>query len=127
MQILGRTGKVLEVDGNGDILTLVEGDKWMLNPAAVTYVTEPEPSQSSSDESNEDPLGFFSLFRDFLLRHASEQGNSNLVNAAKTNQLSRVKEILDDQPEVVYLLNGLVTPFCVQYRTSMYVLHFSFV
>ena len=62
MQILGRTGKVLEVDGNGDILTLVEGDKWMLNPAAVTYVTEPDPSQSSaagsSDESNEaDPLG----------------------------------------------------------------------
>ena len=50
---------MLEVDGNGDILTLVECDKWMLNPSAVTYVTEPEPSQSegSSDESNEDPLG----------------------------------------------------------------------
>jgi len=63
MQILGRTGKVLEVDGNGDILTLVEGDKWMLNPAAVTYVTEPEPSQSSSDESNEDPLGEKTAFQ----------------------------------------------------------------
>lgn len=60
MQILGRTGKVLEVDGNGDILTSVEGDEWMLNPAAVTYVTEPDHSQSmgSNDESNEaDPLG----------------------------------------------------------------------
>ena len=66
LQILGRTGKVLEVDGNGDILTLVEGDKWMLNPAAVTYVTEPEPSQSmgSNDESNEaDPLGEKTLFQ----------------------------------------------------------------
>ena len=31
----------------------------MLNPAAVTYVTDPEPGQSlgSSDASSEDPLG----------------------------------------------------------------------
>jgi len=55
---------VLEVEGNGDILALVEGDKWMFNPAAVTYVTEPEPSQSmdSSDES-EDPLGEETAFQ----------------------------------------------------------------
>ena len=68
MQILGRTGKVLEVDGNGDILALVEGDKWMLNPAAVTYVTEPDPSQSSgsSDESNEDPLGEETAFQNVM-------------------------------------------------------------
>lgn len=66
MQILGRTGKVLEVDGDGDILTLVEGDEWMLNPAAVTYVTEPEPSQSmgSNDDGNEaDPLGENAAFQ----------------------------------------------------------------
>ena len=66
MQILGRTGKVLEVDGDGDILTLVEGDEWMLNPAAVTYVTEPEPSQSmgSNDDSNDaDPLGGNAAFQ----------------------------------------------------------------
>ncbi|XP_020622118.1 E3 ubiquitin-protein ligase MIB2-like isoform X3 [Orbicella faveolata] len=108
LQILGRTGKVLEVDGNGDILTLVEGDKWMLSPSAVTYVTEPEPSQSmnSSDESNEDPLGFFRFFRDVLLRHASEQGSLSLVHAAKTNQLSRVREILDAQPEVIDEIEG---------------------
>lgn len=56
---------MLEVDGNGDILALVEGDKWMFNPTAVTYVTEPEPSQSmdSSDESNEDPLGEETVFQ----------------------------------------------------------------
>lgn len=55
---------MLEVEGNGDILALVEGDKWMFNPAAVTYVTEPEPSQSmdSSDES-EDPLGEETAFQ----------------------------------------------------------------
>ena len=37
----------------------VEGDRWMLNPAAVTYVTDPETSQTESggDEISEDPLG----------------------------------------------------------------------
>ena len=48
-----------EVDGDGDLVILVDGDSWMLNPAAVTYVTEPEPGQTtgSSDTSSEDPLG----------------------------------------------------------------------
>ncbi|KAJ7389169.1 E3 ubiquitin-protein ligase mib2 [Desmophyllum pertusum] len=30
ISILGRTGKVLEVHGNGDLVTLVDGDRWML-------------------------------------------------------------------------------------------------
>lgn len=59
-QILGRTGKVLEVDGTGDLLVLVEGDKWMLNPAAATYVTDPEPVDSPTVDS-EDPLGIVSI------------------------------------------------------------------
>ena len=77
MQILGRAGKVLEVDGNGDILTLVEGDKWMLNPSAVTYVTEPEPSQSegSSDESNEDPLGEERAFPNVMMNERTNERN----------------------------------------------------
>ena len=37
----------------------VEGDNWMLNPAAVTYVTDPEPDEepSGSNGSSDDPLG----------------------------------------------------------------------
>lgn len=37
----------------------MEGDKWMLNPAAVTCVTDPEPDERSPSEdgSSEDPLG----------------------------------------------------------------------
>lgn len=37
----------------------MEDDKWMLNPAAVTCVTDPEPGERSPSEdgSNEDPLG----------------------------------------------------------------------
>ncbi|XP_078384514.1 uncharacterized protein LOC144666947 isoform X2 [Oculina patagonica] len=103
ISILGRTGKVLEVDGSGDLVVSVEGDKWMMNPAAVTYVTEPEPGQSpgSDDASGEDPLGLFGLFRDLFLHRAMQQGRLSLVNAAKTNQLSRVREILDAQPEAI--------------------------
>lgn len=61
-QILGRSGKVLEVDGTGDLVVSVEGDKWMLNPAAVTCVTDPEPGQSPTDGSSEDPLGTTNCF-----------------------------------------------------------------
>ena len=58
-QILGRTGTVVEVDSDGDLVILVDGDSWMLNPAAVTYVTEPEPGQTTGSRgtSSEDPLG----------------------------------------------------------------------
>lgn len=37
----------------------MEGDQWMLNPAAVTCVTDPEPGERSPSEdgSSEDPLG----------------------------------------------------------------------
>lgn len=54
---------MLEVDGSGDLVILVEGDHWMMNPAAVTYVTEPEPGlrpdRDDRDDagSEEDPLG----------------------------------------------------------------------
>ena len=51
---------MLEVDGSGDLVILVEGDKWMMNPAAVTYVTEPEPGPRPDRDdagSEEDPLG----------------------------------------------------------------------
>lgn len=106
VSILGRTGKVLEVDGTGDLLVLVEGDKWMLNPAAATYVTDPEPVDSPTVDS-EDPLGFFHLFRDFLLSHAREQTNQLLlVAASRNNNLSRVKEILDNHPEMLDQMEG---------------------
>ena len=50
--------------------------------------------------------GLFRLFRDFLgMHHAFEQMAEhravNLVSACKSNQLSRVKEILDANPEMV--------------------------
>ena len=37
----------------------VEGDHWVLNPAAVTYVTDPSPAQATADDghSTDEPLG----------------------------------------------------------------------
>ena len=49
-----------EVNCDGDLVILVDGETWMLNPAAVTYVTEPDSDASSdrsSDTSSDDPLG----------------------------------------------------------------------
>ena len=49
----------MEVDSDGGVLVSVEGTKWMLSPAAVTSVTDPDPQQSTEagDMDSEDPLG----------------------------------------------------------------------
>ncbi|XP_066023099.1 E3 ubiquitin-protein ligase MIB2-like isoform X3 [Pocillopora verrucosa] len=107
ISILGRTGKVLEVDSDGDVLVSVEGTRWMLSPASVTSVTDPDPQQltEAGDMGSEDPLGLFSLFRDFL-RQAREREEPGLVNAAGSNNLLRLKEILDANPEQIDELAG---------------------
>lgn len=62
---------MLDVDGNGDLEVLIEGERWLLNPAAVTYVTDPEivPGKSDSDHAGEIPTGvtFQSMLSLFLL------------------------------------------------------------
>ena len=53
-------GRVLDVDDDGDLVVLVKGEIKVLNPAAVTCVTDPEivPAVSDSDdESDEIPAG----------------------------------------------------------------------
>ena len=48
---------MLDVDGNGDLVVLVKGERKVLNPAAVTCVTDPEIVPDSDDESDEIPAG----------------------------------------------------------------------
>ena len=50
---------MLEVDSDGDVLVSVEGTRWMLSPASVTSVTDPDPQQltEAGDMGSEDPLG----------------------------------------------------------------------
>ena len=49
---------MLEVDSDGDVLVSVEGTRWMLSPASVTSVTDPDPQQltEAGDMGSEDPL-----------------------------------------------------------------------
>lgn len=106
VSILGRIGKVLEVDGDGDLVVSVEGDHWVLNPAAVTYVTDPSPAQATADDghSTDEPLGglFHDFFRGLLQRAVVEGiGSHHLGAACKQNNLSRVREILDNHPESI--------------------------
>ena len=52
------------------------------------------------------PSGFFSLLRDFQ-RQAHEQEDRGLVNAAQSNNLLRLMEILDANPEwVLFFLHS---------------------
>lgn len=62
---------MVDVDGNGDLVVVIEGERWLLNPAAVTYVTDPEivPGRSDSDHTSEIPTGvtFQTMLSLFLL------------------------------------------------------------
>lgn len=62
---------MVDVDGNGDLVVVIEGERWLLNPATVTYVTDPEivPGKSDSDHTSEIPTGvtFQTMLSLFLL------------------------------------------------------------
>ncbi|XP_015770068.1 PREDICTED: E3 ubiquitin-protein ligase MIB2-like isoform X3 [Acropora digitifera] len=108
VSILGRIAKVLDVDGNGDLVVLVEGDRWLLNPAAVTRVTDPEVvhGRNDSDHASEIPL-VHQLFRDFLQQTGvADLGSQELIVACRQNMLSRVREILDNNPELIDAMAG---------------------
>ena len=73
---------MLEVDNDGDILVSVEGTRWMLSPAAVTSVTDPDLQQSTEacDMGSEDPLG-------------TELGYNRIESVSKNGQSRRVKPL----------------------------------
>lgn len=49
---------MLDVDSNGDLVVLIKGEIKVLNPAAVTCVTDPEiVAESDSDDASEIPAG----------------------------------------------------------------------
>lgn len=50
---------MLDVDSNGDLVVLIKGEIKVLNPAAVTCVTDPEivSAESDSDDASEIPAG----------------------------------------------------------------------
>ena len=50
---------MLDIDDDGDLVVLIDGKRWLLNPAAVTRVTDPEivPGRSDGDHASEIPTG----------------------------------------------------------------------
>ena len=50
---------MLDVDSDGDLVVLIKGELKILNPGAVTCVTDPEtvPAESDSDDACEIPAG----------------------------------------------------------------------
>ncbi|KAK2559836.1 E3 ubiquitin-protein ligase MIB2 [Acropora cervicornis] len=79
VSILGRYGKVLNVDGNGDLLVLIEGNVYYLNPAAVAYFM------------------FHQIMRSILQQNvAADIGNQEvLVACCRLNALPRIDAMVD--------------------------------
>ena len=44
IQALGKQGKILEVDGDGDVVVMVGTDLWLFNPAALEDMSGGEAS-----------------------------------------------------------------------------------
>ena len=75
----------MKVDSDGGILVSVEGTTWMLSPAAVTSVTDPDPQQStaSGDMGSEDPLGTKLWHKSIESLSKDEQSKSKRVKPLK--------------------------------------------
>lgn len=49
IQALGKEGRILEVDSDGDVVVLVGTDLWLFNPAALEDLTGGEASSRRND------------------------------------------------------------------------------
>ena len=76
---------MLEVDSDGDVLVSVEGTRWMLSPASVTSVTDPDPQQltEAGDMGSEDPLGTKLWHKSIESLSKDEQSKSKRVKPLK--------------------------------------------
>ena len=69
LQVIGKKGKVLEVDKDGDVVIQVKGRKWYVNPACLTYLkTESGDSSSDSDDEDDDDCESLSFTRFSVLQ-----------------------------------------------------------
>ena len=55
IQALGKEGKILEVDSDGDAVVLVGSDLWLMNPAALEDLTGGEGTSQRGDTSPSSP------------------------------------------------------------------------
>ncbi|CAH3156852.1 unnamed protein product [Porites lobata] len=102
---LGKEGRILEVDSDGDAVVLVDSDLWLLNPAALEDMSEGgEATSRRGDTSPSSPVDRATdLLRMLLLEAVTSKGGSvdpgdRLVNASSNGNLQEVREILEAHP-----------------------------
>ena len=111
----------MEVDSDGGILVSAEGTTWMLSPAAVTSVTDPDPQQStaSGDMGSEDPLGTKLWHKSIESLSKDEQSKSKRVKPLKRMKTDLLRGCLkfsrpltkrDEQFNVIYVTQPKTAP-----------------
>ena len=87
-------GTQTDVESNRPSTSEANNGKEDVNEHCGDMTVQDQPVQATDEQENQEE-------EEDVPRDANNVDNSILVYAAKTNQLSRVREILDAQPEVV--------------------------
>lgn len=108
---LGKEGKILEVDSDGDAVVLVGTDLWLFNPAALEHLSGGEASSRRGETSPSSPDDAATrLFRMMLLDAVLKGGaggaggadpGDRLVNASSNGNFQDVREILEAHPDKI--------------------------
>ena len=95
---------MLEVDSDGDVLVSVEGTRWMLSPASVTSVTDPDPQQltKAGDMNSEDPLGTKLWHTCIESLSKNGQSSSKRVKSTKRTKTTMTKSRLVSVLHLMY-------------------------
>ena len=95
---------MLEVDSDGDVLVSVEGTRWMLSPASVTSVTDPDPQQltEAGDMGSEDPLGTKLWHTCIESLSKNGQSRSKRVKSTKRTKTTMTKSRLVSALHLMY-------------------------
>lgn len=102
---LGKEGKILEVDSDGDVVVMVATDLWLFNPAALEDLTGGEATSRQGEVPTGSPADKLTELQGLLkmmLVEAAKKGGSDpgdrLVNASSTGNLQEVRELLEANP-----------------------------
>lgn len=105
---LGKEGKILEVDSDGDVVVVVGTDLWLFNPAALEDLTGGEATARRGEVATGSPADKLTELQDLLkmmLVEATMKSGSNpgdrLVNASSNGNLQEVREILEANPDKI--------------------------
>ena len=95
---------MLEVDSDGDVLVSVEGTRWMLSPASVTSVTDPDPQQltEAGDMGSEDHLGTKLWHKCIESLSKNGQSRSKRVKSTKHTKTTMTKSPLVSALHLMY-------------------------